>query len=210
MDLEKEWFQYPVIRLDMSRGGATVVELRAYLDSIFSKYEEKYGITIKADATLNNRFDAIITTAHKQTGQQVVILIDEYDSPLQHSWKTPEHEGCTEVYRSVFAILKADDAYERFVFITGITKFTQISLFSVLNNLSNISFEPQFAAICGITKQEIIDNFMPEIKQMGRENGWDTVKTIVQLKSYYGNVLFSQNSLQFIFRGFDVSPRPIS
>lgn len=204
MDLEKEWFQYPVIRLDMSRGGATVVELRAYLDSIFSKYEEKYGITTKADATLNNRFDAIITTAYKQTGQQVVILIDEYDSPLQHSWKTPEHEGCTEVYRSVFAILKADDMYERFVFITGITKFTQISLFSVLNNLSNISFEPQFATICGITKQEIIDNFMPEIEQMGKENGWDTEETIAQLKSYYDGYHFSRRNMVDVFNPFSL------
>jgi len=66
--------------------------------------------------------DAIICAANQQTGMKVVVLIDEYDSPLQHSWKTPEHEGCTEVYRSVFAILKADDEYERFVFITGITK----------------------------------------------------------------------------------------
>ena len=83
---------------------------------------------------------------------QVVVLIDEYDSPLQHSWKTPEHEECTNVYRNVFAILKADDEYERFVFITGITKFTQISLFSALNNLTNISFLPQYAPLCGITE----------------------------------------------------------
>ncbi len=133
MELEKEWVKYPVVRLDMSRGGATVAELRSYLNRVFAKYEEVYHITAKAEDSLSNRFDAIITTAYAQTGKQVVILIDEYDSPLQHSWKTPEHEGCTEIYRSVFAILKADDAYERFVFITGITKFTQISLFSVLN-----------------------------------------------------------------------------
>lgn len=75
----------------------------------------------------------------KKTGEQVAILIDEYDSPLQHSWHTPDHEACTSVYREVFAVLKADDQYERFVFLTGITKFTQISLFSVLNNISNIS-----------------------------------------------------------------------
>ena len=91
-------------------------------------------------AQLADRFDAIIVSAYKQTGQPVAVLIDEYDAPLQHSWKTDAHEGCTETYREVFAILKADDEYERFVFITGITKFTQISLFSVLNNLTNISF----------------------------------------------------------------------
>ncbi len=204
MELEKEWIKYPVIRLDMSRGGATVAELHAYLDRIFEKYEEEYHITAKTEESLGNRFDTIITTAYAQTGQQVVILIDEYDSPLQHSWKTPEHEGCTEIYRSVFAILKADDAYERFVFITGITKFTQISLFSVLNNLSNISFEPQFAAICGITKQEILDNFMPEMEQMGCENGWSTEETIAQLKAYYDGYHFSRRNMVDVFNPFSL------
>ena len=130
IDLEKEWKQYPVIRFDMSRGGATANEVKAYLDRTFDVYEQLYGIHIKPTDSLGNRFDLIIKTAYKQTGLKVAILINEYDSPLQHSWKTPEHEGCTEVYRSVFSILKADDAYQRFVFITGITKFTQISLFS--------------------------------------------------------------------------------
>ena len=153
MSLEKSWKQYPVIRLDMSRGGATAETLRSYLDICFGGYEERYAITPKPTAQLADRFDAIVRAAYKQTGLQVVILIDEYDAPLQHSWHTPEHDRCTEVYREVFAILKADDEYERLVFITGITKFTQISLFSVLNNLTNISFLPEYAAICGITEE---------------------------------------------------------
>ena len=151
MQLETEWVKRPVIRLDMSRAGAEPDTLRSYLDITFDKLEEEYGITPKPTAKLADRFNAIIVEAYEQTGQQVAILIDEYDSPLQHSWKTPHHEACTAIYREVFAILKADDKYEKFVFITGITKFTQISLFSVLNNLSNISFEPEYAAICGIT-----------------------------------------------------------
>ena len=163
MDLEKDWKEYPVIRLDMSRGGANAETLRSYLNLRFGYYEEKYAIT-NPTAELADRFDAIITTAYKQTGLKVAILIDEYDSPLQHSWKTPEHEACTEVYREVFAILKADDEYERLVFITGITKFTQISLFSVLNNLTNISFLPEYAAICGITEEEIKENFKLELE----------------------------------------------
>ncbi len=114
MELEKEWKQYPVIRLDMSRGGATANEVKAYLDRTFDVYEQLYGIHIKPTDSLGNRFDLIIKTAYKQTGLKVAILIDEYDSPLQHSWKTPEHEGCTDVYRNVFAILKADDALPAF------------------------------------------------------------------------------------------------
>ena len=92
MELEKDWKQYPVIRLDMSRGGATANEVKAYLDRTFDVYEQLYGIHIKPTDSLGNRFDLIIKTAYEQTGLKVAILIDEYDSPLQHSWKTPEYE----------------------------------------------------------------------------------------------------------------------
>ena len=109
MSMEKDWAKHPVIRLDMSRGGASADEIKSYLDRTFASYEQEYGINIKPTDSLGNRFDMIIKTAYKQSGLQVAILIDEYDSPLQHSWNTPEHDGCTAVYRSVFAILKADD-----------------------------------------------------------------------------------------------------
>ncbi len=204
MELEKDWVKRPVIRLDMSRGGSDVVTLRSYLNLRFKEYEEAYAITPDPTDSLGNRFHSIITAAYEQTGLQVAILIDEYDSPLQHSWETPEHEGCTEVYRSVFAILKADDPYEKFVFITGITKFTQISLFSVLNNLTNISFHPQYAALCGITKQEITDNFMPEIEAMGRKNGWTTEETIEQLKANYDGYHFSAENMVDVFNPFSL------
>ena len=204
MDLEKEWVKRPVVRLDMSRAGSTAHELNAYLNLAFKEYEQKYGIEASASDSLSNRFDIIIQSAYEQTGQQVAILIDEYDSPLQHSWKTPHHEDCTSIYRSVFAILKADDAYEKFVFITGITKFTQISLFSVLNNLSNISFDPPYAAICGITKEEVVSNFMPEIEAMGVHNGWTSEETILQLKAYYDGYHFCKNSPVDIFNPFSL------
>ena len=204
MDLEKEWVKRPVVRLDMSRAGSTAHELNAYLNLAFKEYEQKYGIEASASDSLSNRFDIIIQSAYEQTGQQVAILIDEYDSPLQHSWKTPHHEDCTSIYRSVFAILKADDAYEKFVFITGITKFTQISLFSVLNNLSNISFDPPYAAICGITKEEVVSNFMPEIEAMGVHNGWTPEETILQLKAYYDGYHFCKNSPVDIFNPFSL------
>lgn len=204
MDLEKEWVKRPVVRLDMSRAGSTAHELNAYLNLAFKEYEQKYGIEASASDSLSNRFDIIIQSAYEQTGQQVAILIDEYDSPLQHSWKTPHHEDCTSIYRSVFAILKADDAYEKFVFITGITKFTQISLFSVLNNLSNISFDSPYAAICGITKEEVVSNFVPEIEAMGVHNRWTPEETILQLKAYYDGYHFCKNSPVDIFNPFSL------
>lgn len=204
MKLEHDWIKRPVIRLDMSRGGATEATLRSYLDLAFSRYEEKYNISPRPNSSLANRFDSIILTAYQQTGQQVAILIDEYDSPLQHSWHTPEHEACTAVYREVFAILKADDEMECFVFITGITKFTQISLFSVLNNLSNISFEPQFATICGISKQEMVDNFMPEIEQMAEFNKWTIEETLAKLKDYYDGYHFCDTNMIDVYNPYSL------
>ena len=203
MQMETEWVKRPVIRLDMSRAGAEPETLRSYLDITFDRLEEEYGITPKPTAKLADRFNAIIVGAYEQTGQQVAILIDEYDSPLQHSWKTPYHEACTAVYREVFAILKADDKYEKFVFITGITKFTQISLFSVLNNLSNISFEPEYAALCGITKEEVLRDFKPEINKLATSKGWTFDEAVAQLTAYYDGYHFSDHS-EDIFNPFSL------
>ena len=204
MQMETEWVKRPVIRLDMSRAGAEPETLRSYLDITFDRLEKEYGITPKPTAKLADRFDAIIVGAYEQTGQQVAILIDEYDSPLQHSWKTPYHEACTAIYREVFAILKADDKYEKFVFITGITKFTQISLFSVLNNLSNISFEPEYAAICGITKEEVLCDFKPEINKLASKNSWTFDETIAQLTAYYDGYHFCYENMVDIFNPFSL------
>ena len=204
MQMETEWVKRPVIRLDMSCAGAEPETLRSYLDITFDRLEDEYGITPKPTAQLADRFDTIIQTAYKQTGLQVAILIDEYDSPLQHSWKTPQHEACTSIYREVFAILKADDKYEKFVFITGITKFTQISLFSVLNNLSNISFEPNYAAICGITKEEVLRDFKPEINKLAAKNDWNLDEAVAQLAAYYDGYHFCHENMVDVFNPFSL------
>ena len=204
MQMETEWVKRPVIRLDMSRAGAAPESVRSYLDNAFHQLESEYDIAVRQDSSLADRFDAIIQTAYNKTGLQVAILIDEYDSPLQHSWKTPQHEACTAVYREVFAILKADDKYEKFVFITGITKFTQISLFSVLNNLSNISFEPNYAAICGITKEEVLRDFKPEINKLAEYEGWTFDEAVAQLAAYYDGYHFSRRNMVDVFNPFSL------
>ena len=204
MELEREWVRRPVIRLDMSRAGATPDTLRSYLDNAFDHLEKEYGIAPKPTDQLADRFDAIIQTAYRQTGQQVAILIDEYDSPLQHSWGTPHHEACTSIYREVFAILKADDKYEKFVFITGITKFTQISLFSVLNNLSNISFEPEYAAICGITKEEMLRDFKPEIHKLAEYEHRTFDEAVALLTAHYDGYHFSHDNMVDVFNPFSL------
>ena len=204
MQMETEWVKRPVIRLDMSRAGAEPETLRSYLNNIFRQYEKEYSLVPDPADSLADRFNAIIVGAYKQTGQQVAILIDEYDSPLQHSWKTPYHEACTVIYREVFAILKADDKYEKFVFITGITKFTQISLFSVLNNLSNISFEPEYAAICGITKEEVLRDFKPEINKLAASKGWTFDEAVAQLTAYYDGYHFCYENMVDVFNPFSL------
>ena len=204
MQLETEWVKRPVIRLDMSRAGAEPETLRSYLNNIFRQYEKVYSLVPDPTDSLADRFNAIIVGAYEQTGQQVAILIDEYDSPLQHSWKTPQHEACTDIYREVFAILKADDKYEKFVFITGITKFTQISLFSVLNNLSNISFDSEYAALCGITKDELLSVFKSEINRLATKKGWTFDETIAQLTAFYDGYHFSHENMVDIFNPFSL------
>ena len=188
----------------MSLAGSTAQSIQSYLNDAFSTYESTYGITPLSTATLTVRFKNIVTTSYKETGNKVAILIDEYDSPLQHSWMTAEHTNCTDVYRNVFAVLKACDEFEKFVFITGITKFTQISLFSVLNNLSNISFMPEYAAICGITEEEIKENFMPELKQMSEANNWSVQETHDRLKAYYDGYHYRAGNMVNIYNPYSL------
>ena len=202
MQLEKEWVKRPVIRLDMSRAGAEPESLKGYLDYTFQEYESLYEIEVGNNYSLATRLSEIIRTAYEQTGQQVAILIDEYDSPLQHSWKTPLYEKCAAIYRDVFVILKSMDKYEDFIFITGCTKFTQFSITSGLNNLSFIGFDPEYAALCGITKEEAIRYFKPEINKLAACKGRTFDEAAMQLSSYYGGYHFSSRNKVEIFNPF--------
>ena len=204
MELEKEWKVSPVIRFDMSCAGASAEDVSDYFNSVFRELEDIYNVKTFAGDGLTTRFRNILRTASNEGETPVAILIDEYDSPLQHSWHTPEHEACTAIYRNVFAVLKSCTQYERFVFLTGITKFTQISLFSVLNNLTNISFMPQYAALCGITKQEIRDNFMPEIEAMAKKNSWTVEQTFDKLKYNYDGYHFSKDNMVDVYNPFSM------
>ncbi len=202
MQMETEWVKRPVIRLDMRRAGAEPDTLRSYLDNIFRQYEKEYSLVPAPTDSLADRFNAIIVGAYEQTGQQVAILIDEYDSPLQHSWKTPLYEKCTAIYRDVFVILKSMDKFENFIFITGCTKFSQFSLTSGLNNLSFIGFDSEYAALCGITKEEAICYFKPEINKLAACKGWTFDEAAMQLSSYYGGYHFCSRNKVDVFNPF--------
>ena len=175
--VEKEWTEYPVLRFDMSMGKHMEKEqLERYIGNRLVEYEQKYGITNPATDN-NDRFTAWIQAAYQKTGKKVVILIDEYDAPLLDV----VHEDTTlpvlrNVMRNFYSPLKASDPYLQFVFLTGITKFSQLSIFSELNNLKNISMRPDYAGVCGITEEEMltqmsdyIDDFA-EALQITRED----------------------------------------
>lgn len=184
------WPHRAVLRFDFS-GKETASDLLKYLNRTLTIYERIYGHD-SIDETLNDRLSTLLQNAYKMTGERVAVIVDEYDVPLQHTlFKPDEHERLIEVYRSFFPALKTSDFYLKCLFITGITKFTKLSLFSTLNNISILSTRPEYATLCGFTHQELIDNFMPEIKALGEKKGWTVAETLEALKDMYDGYHFS-------------------
>ena len=168
-DKEKEWRKYPVIRLDLSNGKYYEKDLvHGTINTILKWQEEKYGITNPEDPTnYDSRLTNLIQAAYRQTGERVVILIDEYDAPMLDSINDPElQDYIRNRVRNLFSPLKAQAQYLRFVFLTGISKFSQLSVFSELNNLQQLTFDPAYEAICGITEQELLTYLKPDIEQL--------------------------------------------
>lgn len=194
MELEQDWIKHPVIYLSMSLGGSTEESLCSYLDSVLSTYEDIYGRNLK-EQTLGNRLNGIIKRAYEQSGVQVAVIVDEYDVPLQHTYETAQHDKCREVYRNFFTGLKDYGYCIKCVFITGITKFTQISLFSMLNTLTNISFEEKYSAICGLTSNEITSNFHQELQALSMQVEESMGETLVEMKGLYDGYHFAANML---------------
>ena len=157
--LETEWTQYPVLHFDMSTAKSlNKQELESELNSKLTRYEAIWGKDEQSEVLPNQRLMGLILRAYAKTGKQVVVLIDEYDSPLLDVLhEDTDLPVLRNVMRNFYSPLKACDKYLKFVFLTGITKFTQLSIFSELNNIKNVSMMPQFADICGISKEELTD-----------------------------------------------------
>ena len=193
MALEKEWVKRPVLHFSMNQGGSNAKSLSHYLDDTLSKYEEIYGRR-PTEATLNNRLNGIIQRAYEQSGVQIAILVDEYDAPLQHSFHTPHHDECRSLYRDFFTGLKDYGYCIKCVFLTGITKFSQLSIFSELNNITNISMLPEYAGICGITKEEMLTRLKEGIQELAEAKNWTMDETLSRLKDYYDGYHFASES----------------
>ena len=193
--LEQEWMEYPVLHFDMSGGKHMEKELlEDYLSNRLEAEERKWGIT-HTKRGANDRLTELITTAYEISGKQVVVLIDEYDAPMldvAHDKETLD--VLRNVLRNFFSPLKMCEPMLRFVFLTGITKFSQVSIFSELNNIKNISLDDDYAGVCGITKEELLTQMSEDIDVLAEAQGMTREETIAKLKENYDGYHFSPAS----------------
>lgn len=191
--LEKDWVEYPVIHLDLSRGKYYSLEnTHGVLNMVLGICEEQYNIVPTDRHDYSARLNKIIRSAVEQTGKKAVVLIDEYDAPMLDSIANEALQSqIRDIMRDFFSPLKANEGIERFVFLTGITKFSQLSIFSELNNITNISLKDEFSAICGITNQEVLDNFQEGITELAKANNITFDKAVERLRQKYDGYRFS-------------------
>ena len=190
--LETEWTEYPVLHFDMSLGKHMEKEqLERYLLSQLEQIEEDYGIHSDSPDS-NIRLTKLIRHVYEQTGRQAVVLIDEYDAPLLDVVHEEKNlPVLRNIMRNFYSPLKACDPYLRFVFLTGITKFSQLSIFSELNNIQNISMLPEYAAICGITEEEMATQMDEDLDILAGRMGISREKTVQKLKDNYDGYHFT-------------------
>ena len=190
--LEKDWTEYPVLHFSLAGGKHMEKDqLVRYLLYILKVNEEKFGI-VNDSPDPNVRMLNLIKTVYEQTGQKVVVLIDEYDAPLLDVVHEDTSLGVLrEVMRNFYSPLKDSDRMLRFVFLTGITKFSQLSIFSELNNITNVSMDTEYAGICGITKEELVTEMHEDIQQMADVLGLSYDKTLEKLKENYDGYHFA-------------------
>ena len=190
--LEKEWTEYPVLHFDMSGGKHMEPEqLELYLGYILKDQEKKWGIS-EPRIGANNRLIDLINTAYEKSGKQVVVLIDEYDAPmLDVAHEKEQLDVLRNIMRNFYSPLKYSEAKLRFVFLTGITKFSQLSIFSELNNITNVSMHQEYAGICGITKEELLDKFDEDIDVLAGRLGLTHEQALSKLKENYDGYHFT-------------------
>ena len=193
--LEKEWTEYPVLHFDLSGGKHQEEDqLNRYLDYILKENERRFGIECDA-VDANVRLANLISSVYNKTGKQVVVLIDEYDAPLLDVVHQDERlESLRYLMRNFYSPLKQCEPMLRFVFLTGITKFSQLSIFSELNNISNISMDEAYAGICGITKEELLTQMSDDIDRLAEKMSITREEAIMQLKDNYDGYHFTYPS----------------
>ena len=189
-----DWQPYPVLRLDFNTGMFEQPGgIEDVLEGLFSDWEKKFDVE-KSGLTYSQRFRKIIETAHEKTGRQVVILVDEYDKALVRNLNKKEN---FEHYRarlaSIYSIFKSCADHIRLVFLTGVSRFSKLSVFSDLNNINDITFDEEFADICGITERELLDNFREGISRLAERRNLNYAEACKQLKDNYDGYRFAES-----------------
>ncbi|MCL2825611.1 MAG: ATP-binding protein, partial [Polyangiaceae bacterium] len=190
-----EWKRHPVIRLDLNVGAFSegVPALHRVLSSQLEAEAEKLSIDL-APADVTTQFERLIRMARRSFGERVVVMIDEYDKPLLNSMRVPQaHEAIREHLKAFYGVLKSYDKFLRLVFVTGITRFAHVSIFSDLNHLTDLSFAPRFAELCGITQSELEVTFGEEIAAVASSTGVGREEYLGKLHSFYNGYRFTES-----------------
>jgi hypothetical protein len=192
-DLEKDWVKYPVFHFDFNTGVYNNTEgLVSELNYSLRCLEDQWGGDERED-TPAIRLKGLIRRAFEKTGQRVVILVDEYDKPLLQTIENEDlQEEMRRVLKSFYSVFKAADQYLRFVFLTGVTKFSKISIFSDLNQLRDISMENAYGGICGFSASELEETFAPELEALGRERKMSREEVLAEMRKRYNGYRFSK------------------
>ena len=189
---EQEWTQREVLKIDFSNGKYfTLQHLQSAIENMLRQFESRYHVIPFDGASPGTRMTNIIQAAYEQSSKEIVVLVDEYDAPLFDSVEHPEERHIMrQTIRDMLSPLKGQGALIRFVFITGITKFSQMSVFSELNNLQNISMLPQYEGICGITEEELTTALQPDIELFAQNTGKTYETALAELKDMYDGYHF--------------------
>ena len=203
-DLETEWKKYPIFHIDLNTANFREQDsLYTVLNDYLTTWESKYGAR-ESEATLALRFKGVIARAAEKEGCGVVILIDEYDKPILQTLRAPELQAEHRAQlKAFYSVLKTQDRYIKFAFLTGVTKFGKVSVFSDLNNLTDISMDHRYVNICGTTEEELKSYFKEGISELASANGDSESETIDKLRMRYGGYHFEKNS-EGIYNPFSV------
>lgn len=203
-NLETEWKKYPIFHIDLNTANFREKDsLYTVLNDYLTTWECKYG-TRESEATLALRFKGVIARAAEKEGCGVVILIDEYDKPILQTLRDPELQAEHRAQlKAFYSVLKTQDRYIKFAFLTGVTKFGKVSVFSDLNNLTDISMDHRYISICGMTEKELLTNFKEGIGELASANEDNETETIDKLRMRYSGYHFEENSEE-IYNPFSV------
>ena len=193
-DKEYDWKEYPVIQLDMANCNAkNAVELEGFLFDILSGLADHFGVEVRGQSNAT-RFEFLVRDVVSAAGSPVVILVDEYDKPILNALGTPEAAACRDVLKGFYSTIKKCESLERFVFVTGVTKFSHVSLFSDLNNLADITMHPDYATMFGYTQSEFEESFAERLNAAADKLGITHEQLLAEIKAWYDGYRFHARS----------------